>query len=269
MADPDDFDALVAEAESRSMEGWDFSFFKGRDEVEPEPWDYRYRVEHLAGEARAMADLGTGGGEFVASLGIRAPLTIATEGWLPNVPVADQRLRPLGVHVVAVEGAPDNAQQRFLDLEGRLPFRDSSFDLVIDRHEAFRATEVARVLRPGGTFLTQQVGSLNEIELNEALGGDVAPCLSPTLDEYVGQLERAGLLVTDAREAFPEKRYLDVGVLIFFLRAVPWQYEGFDVGAHREALLEIHKRIAEDGAFVAHMHRFLLEARKPDQTSAD
>ena len=264
MAQRDDFDALIAEAEAHDFEGWDFSFLAGRNEVDPQPWDYEARVEELARGAKSMADLGTGGGEFVASLQTRAPLTIATEGWMPNVPVADRRLRPIGVHVVAVDPAPDNAQQRFMDPDGRLPFRDDSFDLIFDRHEAFRATEVARVLRPGGTFLTQQVGSLNEIELNDVLGGGVKPCLSPTLDEYVAQLERAGLEVVEAQEAFPAKRYFDVGVVVTFLQAVPWQYEGFDVRKHVEALHAIHEIIAEHGSFTAHMHRFFLLSRKPE-----
>ncbi len=268
MAGRDDFDALIAEAEAHDFEGWDFSFLAGRNEVDPEPWDYKARVEGLARDAKSMADLGTGGGEFVASLETRAPLTIATEGWMPNVPVADRRLRPIGVHVVAVEGAPDNAQQRFTDPDGRLPLRDDSFDLIFDRHEAFRATEVARVLRPGGTFLTQQVGSLNEIELNDVLGGGVKPCLSPTLDEYVAQLEQAGLEVLEAQEAFPAKRYFDVGVVVIFLQAVPWQYEGFDARTHIEALHAIHEIIAEHGAFTARMHRFLLEAKRPGEGRA-
>jgi len=37
---------------------------------------------------------------------------------------------------------------------GRLPFRDGAFALVIDRHEAFNAREVARVLAPDGVFIT-------------------------------------------------------------------------------------------------------------------
>lgn len=45
---------------------------------------------------------------------------------------------------------------RFMDVDGPLPFRDGSMDVVIDRHEAFRTTGVARVLTAGGTFLTHR-----------------------------------------------------------------------------------------------------------------
>ena len=260
---PDDrFQELLTQAESFAFEGWNFSAFEARVQVDPDPWDYTARVEALASDARSMADLGTGGGEFLVGLKTRPPLTVATEGWIPNVAVADRNLRPLGVHVIAVEGAPDNAAQRFLDLEGRLPFCSDSLDLVVDRHEAFRATEVARVLGSGGHFLTQQVGSRNEAELNDALGG-IPPCLSPTLDEYVEQIERAGLRVVDAQEAFPTKRYLDVGAVVMFLSMIPWQYEGFDASSHRDDLRAIHEVIEREGAFEVHIHRFLLEAMKP------
>ncbi|MGH2760472.1 MAG: class I SAM-dependent methyltransferase [Actinomycetota bacterium] len=257
------FQELLTEGLTRPFEGWDFSAFQHRNEIDPQPWDYGARVADIASGARSMVDLGTGGGEFLLGLDGRPPLTVATEGWMPNVAVADRNLRPIGVHVVAVEGAPDNAEQRFTAVEGRLPFRTGSLETVIDRHEAFRAIEVARVLASGGRFLTQQVGSRNEVELNDALG-DVRPSLSHTLDEYVEQLEGAGLDVVDAQEAFVAKRYLDVGVLVYFLRAVPWQqYEGFDAVRHRDGLRMIHDVIERDGAFTAHMHRFLLEAAKP------
>ena len=38
-------------------------------------------------------------------------------------------------------------------------YGDSSFDLVINRHEIFGAKEVFRALKPGGLFLTHQVGA--------------------------------------------------------------------------------------------------------------
>jgi hypothetical protein len=60
----------------------------------------------------------------------------------------------MGIAVVQDEGAPDNSDQN--GDRARLLFRDGAFDLVANRHEAFVATEVARVLSPGGTFVTQQ-----------------------------------------------------------------------------------------------------------------
>src|SRR5215813_11691547 len=130
-----------------------------------------------------MLDMGTGGGERLARLSPRPKLTVATEAWPPNVPVAAARLHPLGIAVVQDEGAPDNvrqesAQQRGAQQggaqRGRLPFRDGAFGLVANRHEAFLAAEVSRVLASGGTFITQQADFHSYDDLYRLLGLEVS-----------------------------------------------------------------------------------------------
>ncbi|NBE95548.1 class I SAM-dependent methyltransferase [Nonomuraea sp. KC401] len=102
------------------------------------PWDYAGMVrERLPGTA-SLLDLGTGGGELLASLAPLPPRTVATEGHPPNVPVARRRLEPLGVEVVAAGG------------EGTLPLPTGAFELIVDRHEAYDPHEVRRLLAPGG-----------------------------------------------------------------------------------------------------------------------
>ena len=64
---------------------------------------------------------------------------------------------PVGVLLVQNEGAPDNLDPEQHPGGGWLPFRAGAFDLVSNRYEAYRAEEVARMLRPGGSFITQQV----------------------------------------------------------------------------------------------------------------
>lgn len=259
-----DFDRLLDDAvvAAREFSGWDFSAFAARIVVEGEPWDYTALVSQAADGASSMLDLGTGGGEFLAGLPSRPPITIATEGWAPNVPVAKRNLAPLGVHVVTAESARDNVLHTPDEHLGRLPFADGSLDLVVSRHEAFLATEVARVLRPGGVFVTQQVGSDNEIELNRALG-EALPHPGPGAEEYAAQLSSGGLDVLEAREARPAKTYLDVGVAAFCLLVFPGQVPGFDVDTHRDALAAIHEAIERDGGFTVREHRLLLRARRP------
>lgn len=251
------FDDLLDESLATPFQGWDFSRIEGRVVREGMPWDYTGRVNELAARADSLVDLGTGGGEFVADITPHSRLTVATEGWRPNVPVAAERLRPIGLHVVAYDGAPDNAEQN-ASTEQNLPFRDGSFDIVIDRHEAFFAPDVARILKPGGTFLTQQVGGRDCIELCDALGG-VTPQRAPSLEQYVDQLTSAGFDVRDARECHPAKTFMDSGALLYYLRAIPWAFVGFSFDTHRERLREIHDR----APFTCHEHRLYLEAVKP------
>ncbi|MCL0102137.1 class I SAM-dependent methyltransferase, partial [Dehalococcoidia bacterium] len=99
----------------------------------PPPWNYRNRAIELAHQSRALIDLGTGGGEQFAQIcqGFEGK-AVATESWTRNVPVASALLHPLGVQVVKASSL-------------NLPFGDSSFDLLLNRHERFAAAEAARV----------------------------------------------------------------------------------------------------------------------------
>ncbi len=104
------FDRLVAEAFEASFSGWDFSWLEGRWRGSPPPWDYRQRVLAALPGVQSHLDMGTGGGELLASLASLAPLppdTWATENHAPNMPIARARLEPLGVRVFT--GVPDNA----------------------------------------------------------------------------------------------------------------------------------------------------------------
>lgn len=257
---PRDFEALMAEAAAYRPEGWDFTFLGDRATMEPPPWDYAGRIRELLPGAGRFLDLGTGGGEFLSSFAPFPASCVATESYRPNVGVAARRLRPLGAFVVETEGAPENAAQRFTrDGSATLPFRSGSFGAVIDRHEAFDAREVARVLRPGGTFLTQQVGPRDELDLHDALEAP-PPAAALTVKGYVDQLERAGLRVVEAQEAFPVKRYADVGAVAIFFLSAPWLIEGFTLDAYRDRLRRLHDRIAADGPLRTVAHRYLFRA---------
>lgn len=55
------------------------------------------------------------------------------------------------------DSAPDNVEQEAVNPESSpVPFETGAFDVVIDRHSSYWPSEVRRVLRRGGRFLTQQ-----------------------------------------------------------------------------------------------------------------
>ena len=109
------------------------------------------------------------------------------------MPVAAATLRPHGIPVVQVEGAPDNDCQD--GVRGRLPYADRAFDCVANRHESFLATEVFRILKPGGRFITQQVDLHWDDDFYAALGLDVPDQPESWLALAVDQLPcRAGSL---------------------------------------------------------------------------
>ena len=53
-----------------------------------------------------------------------------------------------------------------------LPFVDGVFELVVSRHPVVVLwNEIHRVLRPGGTYLSQQIGAGTNRELTEFMMG--------------------------------------------------------------------------------------------------
>ena len=247
-----DFDAWVEDAEREPIVGWDFRALGERwTRGEPE-WDLSGTLRKLLRHASSFLDLGTGGGEFLSSLAPFPKNTVATEGYPPNVAVARSRLKPLGVRVLPVGN------------DYRIPLPPASMELVHSRHEAFDANEVARVLAPGGVFLTQQVGGQNYSELRARFG---VPSETPhnrveSLSALSEEVAGAGLSITTARESrFPE-RFRDVGAVVYFLRAAPWEVPGFTVARFRPVLEAIHAEIARTGSWDLTAHRLLVVAKK-------
>ncbi|MFF3271777.1 class I SAM-dependent methyltransferase [Streptomyces chrestomyceticus] len=248
------FDDLVAEAESVSVEGWDFSWLDGRATEQRPSWGYQRRLGERLASARAALDIQTGGGEVLAGAGPLPPVMAATESWPPNVAKATALLHPLGAVVVA---DPD---------EPPLPFADGAFDLVTSRHPAtVWWPEIARVLRPGGTYFAQHVGPASVFELVEYFLGpqpeEVRRRRHP--DDESRDAEAAGLEVTGLRAESLRTEFFDIGAVVYFLRKVIWMVPGFTVDRYRDRLRELDAKIRAEGPFVAHSTRFLIEARKP------
>jgi len=220
------------------MQGWDFSWLGSRLSASPPPWSYRTMVHRLALVSGDLLDLGTGGGEWLADLDHRPHRTVATEGWPPNVAVARARLGPLGVEVLGYQSPSENVTQA--EVEPGLPFPDGTFHLIANRHESFVAKEVARVLAQGGHFITQQVGGGERLAAllgitppqPRARPWDMAPATV--------QLEAAGLRITDGSEIDQVETVADLGALVWYLRAAPWEVPSFSLESFRSRLLELH-----------------------------
>ena len=123
------------------------------------------------------------------------------------------------------------------DDEADLPFRGGSFDLVVSRHPTVAIwDEIARVLRPGGTYFSQQVGAGSNRELTDFMMGPqpVDPGRSPQV--AVAEAQAAGLIVADLREQALRVEFYDVGAVVHFLRKVLWTVPGFTVQGYIDRL---------------------------------
>lgn len=246
----DRFNQLIADALAQGFSGWGFSYLDGRHSTEDLPWDYEEKVHQEMPHAHTMLDMGTGGGEFLASLAPLPKKTYATEGWEVNVPIAQERLKPYGVKVYAVED------------KHNLPFENNTFDLVINRHETLDGEDIHRILKPDGIFITQQVGGANNIRFNELLDAPSPEFDDVLLENSVQQLTDAGLEIIQTEESFPEERYLDIGAVVFYLSVIKWQIEDFGVQKYHQQLGKIHNMIEQDGYLATSAHRFFIKAQK-------
>lgn len=271
-------EALVAEGMGVDVESrWGAGFLVDRYVPGTTPWswpDVVRPVLEAAGPDAAVLDLGTGDGAVLAALAPLPRRTLAQEEWWPTVRAARDTLHPLGAGLVVARGAPDNVVRPGTDRAGAtpLPLADHVVDVVLARHEAFDAADLARLTRPGGAFVTQQVGHDETASVRALLG---LPLVRETWDaaEAVRQLVAAGWRVTDVDEARPTTRFTDVAALLAYARTVPWQLPELvlerdaDPRASRPALAarleELHVACARDGAVIAVSHRFRVTARAP------
>ena len=238
--------------ETEPFEGWDFSHLDGRM-IEDEPtWDYMTRAAALMRESTSVIDLDTGGGERLLELRPHWPRRVlATEAWPPNVRLSHERLSSQGARVVMADSNEVNT----------LPFASDTFDLILNRHGAFHADELARLLVPGGTFLTKQVHGLWAHDLLAVFGASPQwPQATP--ERYVPLLEASGLTLVTINDFHGKLRFSDVGAIVYYLKAIPWSVPGFSVETHQEALFRLQARVEAGDELAFEMGTYLIEARK-------
>jgi SAM-dependent methyltransferase len=232
---------------AKGFSGWSLHDVDVRPLEPGPPWDYEAIARDQVSRARAVLDQGTGGGEVLSRVidGLSARV-VATEPWVVNAPVARRRLAPLGVRVVRCSSL-------------HLPFGDAGFDLVLDRHEELDPAEVARVLRPGGWVVTQQVGHDDWAELwrffpDRHEFGD-------HFRAYSDGFRAAGMAVA-ATKHYRKVAFRTLGAVVFMLLLTPWWVPGFDPQREIDALLALEDALRSDEGIVLTESRYLITAEK-------
>ena len=244
--------AWLAEEAIAHIHGWDFSHIDDRYAVEGDlPWDYAAIIrQHLTDDMRLL-DCDTGGGEFLLSLHHPHDRTAATEGYPPNVQLCRETLLPLGIDFRECHDV------------SALPFEAESFDLLINRHGAYDPAEIHRVLKPGGLFITQQVGATNDRDLVAMVLPELRlPHHGNDLAHQRPLFEAAGFEVLQGDEAFRPIVFYDVGAFVWFARIIVWEFVGFSVEQCFDRLMDMQKIIEEKGKIEGTTHRYLIVARK-------
>lgn len=246
-------DRLTAAHTNADMVGWDFSRLDGRMTAGCPGWDFDQMCLDALVNATSALDMGTGGGERLLKLNAllrphRTSRLTATEGWAPNLDVARNALAPCGIELTRYDSEHDR----------QMPMQDESFDLVTARHESYAAEEVARVLRAGGIFLTQQVHGQDVPELYDWFGGE-SSYPHVTLERALDEARTAGLVTEGYEEWSGPMQFCDTEALVEYLGLTPWVLPDFTVAAHLDTL----ERLEAAGPVTLTQRRFRLTARLP------
>ncbi len=237
--------------EDKVFKGWDFSYLDKRCIDEKLPWDYKGIIQKHLKHGDKLLDMGTGGGEFLLSLNHPHYNTSVTEMWEPNVNLCKEKLGSLGIEV----------KQIFSD--SKLPFEKNTFDIIINRHESFDATEVKRILKPSGIFITQQVGGKNNEVLSKALIKDFKPLYPENnLKDVQNKLEKNSFNIIYGDEFFPYLRFYDVGAIVYFAKIIEWEFPDFSVDNCFEELCRLNEVIEDKGYIESIEHRFVIVCEK-------
>jgi len=261
---PDELRAIASSVGERT--GWDFSGV--RDDRDPVPWEYQDVVRRYLRPDSRVLDIGTGGGEQFLQL---VPAIGAGTGIDAD---------PGMVATARAATPPDLAGKvsfAVMDAE-QLALPDAGFDLVLNRHAPVYAAQIVRVLRPGGIFITQQVGGRNTQSIFTAFGWPsnaahwqayyAAPGTPAMPDSVHGPADllaacgRLGCTIRALAEYDVRYWLSDLDSFVFFLKAIPLP-EHFDPDLHCAAVNRAISACGSPRGIQTNEHRYLLIAEKP------
>jgi SAM-dependent methyltransferase len=233
-------DELLADV--RTRQGWDFSGMNVL--VQPVPWDYHDVVRCYLRSSDAVLDVGTGGGERLRDLA-------GSFGYGLGIDID-----PEMVHVANENSAAGNLAFRVGS--ERLESVPEKFDVIINRHAPFDLNAVAVHLKPGGYFITQQVGERNMACVKAALGQPPDP--PPVQPQAIAA---SGLRPLAFMEYDVEYVVRDIESLVFWLNALDPSHADIDGRAALSSAANLNRVLAgnvDDRGFVTNEHRYLAVA---------
>ncbi|MDT2849929.1 class I SAM-dependent methyltransferase [Vagococcus carniphilus] len=238
---------LESENRQKSFEGWDFSSIQEDFWQEEISWNYTEIVKYYLKPNMRLLDMGTGGGELLTLFSHPFHQTSVTEGWEKNYQLLLMTLAKKGVEV------------KFVKEDDQLDFSDNQFDIVLNSHESFSLDEVKRVLKPGGLFITQQVGDLNGINLASRLIPNFEKKdFNLHLSSVVRELKKRDFDILDQYESYPSQKFFSMDALIYYVRTIEWEFPGFSVLTLQKELIELEEELKRVGFIYNQVHRFLV-----------
>ncbi len=244
---------LTVAARVGGWRGWDYT--RVRATRDPVPWYYAEIVRRYLRPTDIVLDIGTGSGRQFLSLARFFARGVGIDPDETLVQAAQANLPPALADRVT-----------FLQMPAHdLGFPPESFDVVLSRHSIVDAGEVTRVLRPGGLFITQQVGPRNAENVIRVFGctasGHYRPTPGQDMDSLVAAFLARDCAILCRAEYNVPYYYTDLSSFVFWLKAVPIP-EDFDMARHWEQVAHIAAAYTTPRGIATNEHRLLLIVRK-------
>lgn len=140
--------------------GWNFSKIKPYVEYKSDYNYYKKVVENITPNT-TMLDIGCGSGE-------KSTRYFSLAKKIVMLDIENVMLKKAKANAKKYYG-DNNKKFTFVlgDGDGKLNFKDESFDLVVSRHCGANMSEVYRVLKKGGVFISEDIDDLDCIELKD------------------------------------------------------------------------------------------------------
>lgn len=227
--------------------GWDFSQMK--EEKEPAPWDYMEIVPLYIKPTDYVLDIGTGGGEKFIELSKFFTKGVGIDPYEEMINTAKKN---------SLKNREKKVSFKLMGAED-MQFPQNSFNVILNRHAVVVPKEIAKVLKPGGYFITQQVEKGNMQNLKKIFNykktwrNDIL-----TLSEA---FKRNGCRIVAAGKYDVKYWVKDIESLIFWLKAVDLP-EGFNIEDHGQQLLQYIAEYSTPKGFLTNEAREFLIVQK-------
>jgi len=228
----------------RTRRGWNFA---GMNVLrQPVPWEYHEVVLGYLRSSDVVLDVGTGGGERLRDLAPSFGHGLGIDADPEMVRLACQN--------------PGAGNLSFRVCSARLESVRPAFDMILDRHAPFDLAAIAAHLRPGGYFITQQVGERNMACVKAALGEPPGP--APIQRQVIAA---SGLRPLAFLEYDVEYVVRDVESLVYWLNALDAAHADVDGKSALASAAVLNRVLAgnvDDRGFVTNEHRYLAIAQR-------
>ena len=246
-------DALKQIVETNGkLDGWDFSRVRAR--YDPVPWNYVDVVRQYLKQQDRVLDIGTGGGEIFLSLAPCFGQGIGIDQDPAMITAAKRNQYALALENISL-----------LVMEGSaLRFDASVFDVVLLRHLRVDVSEIVRVLRRGGYFITEMVGQRSSLNILDAFGwtpSSFGPDWWQTVAQLADQFLLHGCRIVAQAEYNVPYWFCDLESFMFWLMAVPWPEE-IELEKHWQNIDRVLETSQTERGIETNEHRGLLIVQK-------